>query len=164
MATARQQLAVASQREEAVDVFHVAVRKYGIDADSPWWRKAFFRGVYLPFVRFAFNRFGIPAPAAILADGRFEWLEGIGVASDEASARAMCKGEFYRVARLPFNCALGEKSVQYKGHVYPKSVVPDRYRRRTFPPAQTPVVDTKTVSRWIAQVDRIQETIDATVL
>ena len=141
------------------ELFHVTVRKYGIDADSPWWRRMFFRMVYLPFVRFAFRRFSIPAPERILKNGDFEWVEGIGIATDQEIAMEMCKGEFYRVAALPVNCALPERSFTYKGHVYPKSIVPDRYRRRTFPFALHPIADEKKLMQLNEQADRIVSVI-----
>jgi hypothetical protein len=115
------------------ELYLVTVRKYGLDANSPWWRRWYFRAVYLPFVRFSFKRMGIPACGSVDADGRFSWLEYITIATDEEAARARCDGEFYDFRKLPVNSSLPRESIQYKGHIYPHSTMPDRYRRRTFP-------------------------------
>lgn len=114
------------------ELFYVGVRKYGLDASTPWWERWFFRGLYLPFVRLSFKYLHIPAQGSFYSDGSFSWVEHIGVATDEQSAREMCKGEFYVVHKLPVNGELPKESLQYKGHVYPKAMSPGRYRRRVF--------------------------------
>ena len=83
----------------------------------------------LPFVRFAFNRMHIPAHGAIDRDGRFSWVETVIVTFDKELADTASQDEFYCVRRYPINSGLPEESVQYKGHKYPNSVMPDRYRR-----------------------------------
>lgn len=114
------------------ELFYVGVRKYGLDESSPWWERWFFRLVYLPFVRFAFKWMHIPACSDLHPDGSVSWVEHIGIATDEQSAREMCKGEFYVVHSLPVNGSLPKESLQYKGHVYPGSKTPARYIRRVF--------------------------------
>lgn len=49
-----------------VKCFQTFQWKYDIDAHSPWWKKLFFRLIYLPFVRFAWHKLGIVLPEAIV--------------------------------------------------------------------------------------------------
>lgn len=134
---------------------HVAVRKNGLDASTPWWQQAYFRFVWRPFLRFSFHVFRIPAPHKMNADGSFEFLEGIGIATDEEIAEAMCKDEFYRVAWLPVNTGLPRESLQqHKGHRYPRSTMPDRYRRRTFPLTVAPVAGLAELGREIDKLSK----------
>lgn len=111
----------------------VTVRKYDVDASSPWWRRWYFRGVYLPFVRWSFNKIGIPAQGSIDADGRFSWCEYICIATDEETAKQACRGEFYEHHSLPVNSALPPESIQYSEQVYPEGKDPHRYSKRAFP-------------------------------
>lgn len=121
-----------SDVDECNELFIVDVRKYQLDEGTPWYERAFFRAVYLPFVRFAHRYFHIPAQGTKHPDGSFSWVENIGIATSEAAAQEMCKGEFYKYTALPIDSGLPKESVHYKGHVYPNSIMPDRYRRRTF--------------------------------
>jgi hypothetical protein len=114
------------------DLFYVGVRKYGLDKDTPWWERWFFRAIYLPFVRFAFKRLHIPAQGTYHEDGSFSWVENIGVATDEQAARDMCEGEFYEVRPIPLNGALPKESIQYKEPSYPRAKSPGKYARRAF--------------------------------
>ena len=118
---------------ESDEIFLVSQRKYNLDPDRPWWQRAFFHYVFLPFVRFAFQRMKIPAVGAIESDGSVIIIEQQGVYTDEQLARESCLNEFWSVKRLPLNYPLPSSSVQYRGHLAPLSVMPDRYRRRTQP-------------------------------
>jgi hypothetical protein len=115
------------------DLIMVDVIKYGLDEGSEWWRVLYFRWLFLPILRFSFKWFRIPMPDARDADGRVSWREGIGIATDEATAKAMCKDEFYRWTPLPVNSALPRESMQYKEQVYPRSTKQDRYLKPAFP-------------------------------
>lgn len=124
---------------EQDEVYLVLQRRYNLDPSRPWWEKAFFRYAFLPFVRFAFKRMHIGAPAAMDADGSISLLEEQGVYWDEETARQNCTGEFWCVKPFPLNTAFPGETVQYKGHIYPHSILPYRHRRRTFPTAPAPV-------------------------
>ena len=141
--------------EEPAELFYVGVRKYGLDANTPWWERVFFRVVYLPFVRLSFRWLHIPAQGTLHEDGSFSWVEHIGIAADMKTAQEMCKGEFYVVHALPLNSGLPEDSLQYKGHVYPKSVVPDRYRRRTFPLTAQPLAHLAVLQQSVTKLRKV---------
>lgn len=146
---------------ETEDVFLVDVRKYGLDESSPRWRRVFFENIYLPFLRFCFKWLKIPAQGTIHPDGSFSWVENIGVATEMETACAMCKGEFYRVSRLPLNDELPLESVQYKGHIYPKLAHPNRYNQRVFPLTVVKRADVDLIQKVNAKLDKLLNTARA---
>jgi hypothetical protein len=121
------------QIPETEEVTLVSQRKYNLDKECPWWEKLYFRLVFLPVVRFGFRWMHIAAPAAMRPDGTIELIEQMGVYSDPLRAASAVKNQYYCTKPLPFDVELDERSFQYKGHRYPLSVMPDRYRRRTHP-------------------------------
>lgn len=66
----RQQTQVSETVQERspkpIKCFPTFVWKYNLDAHSPLWKKLFHRWVYLPFVRFAWDKMGIVLPEAKL--------------------------------------------------------------------------------------------------
>lgn len=115
------------------EVILVSQRKYNLDENRPWWEKLYFRFVWMPVVRFGFKWMHIAGPAAMRPDGTIELIEQQGVYTDPLCAKSAMKNEFYCMKPLPLDTPLPETSFQYKGHRYPLSIMPDRYRRRTFP-------------------------------
>lgn len=166
---ANQMVAAESRFEipEQEEVTLVSQRKYNLDEDRPWWEKAYFRLIYLPVVRFGFKRMHIACPAAMKPDGTIELVEQQGVYTDPERAKAALKNEYYGTKQLPLDTPLPEKSSQYKGHKYPLSIMPDRYRRRTYPlvaQSQRQLNDIqKGVTEAIEQVDRIWANVRAPV-
>jgi hypothetical protein len=79
-------------------------------------------------------------------DGSIVLIEQQGVYFDKERAARTCENEFWTVKTLPIDIPLPKESVQYKGHRSPQSVMPDRYRRRTFP-APVPVHQLKQIER-----------------
>lgn len=159
-APARGQVASPAPQLEpkAAELELVTVRKYGVDAASPWWRRWYFRGIYLPFVRWSFNHVGIPAQGSIDADGRFSWCEYICIATDEETARQACCGEFYEHHPLPVNSALPPESVQYSEQVYPKSTEPHRYGKQAFPQVRS-LADIAAERRVLSDIDEVSKRI-----
>jgi len=140
--------------EHSERLYHVAVRKNGLDADSPWWQRWYFRFIWRPFLRFSFKAFQIPAPHKMNADGSFTFLEGVGIATNLECADAMCKDECYRVAALPVNVGLPRESIQYEPHTYPRSRIPDRYKRRAFTYAATPTHQMADLKRTLENISK----------
>ena len=101
--------------------------------DRPWWERLFFWGIFLPVVRFSFKRMHIGAPGAMDAQGNITIFEEQGIYTEREFAESTCENEFWQVKPIPLDVGLPKESVQYKSHKYPKSVMPDRYRHRTFP-------------------------------
>ncbi len=153
-------MVAAESRFEIPDVEEVKLvsqRKYNLDESRPWWEKVYFRLVWLPVVRFGFKRMHIAAPAAMKPDGTIELIEQQGVYLDEAVADAACENEFWSVKPLPFNVELDKKSFQHKGHRYPLSVMPDRYRRRTHPLTTVPVKAIELAQQANKELDSLLE-------
>lgn len=163
--------------DEQDEIFLVSQRKYNLDPHRPWWETAFFRYLWLPIVRFGFKWMHIAGPGAYEPCGKCETcvhkevcgqchnprialIEQQGVFSDRANADKACKNEFYSVKALPLDTELPQVSIQYKGHRAPASVIPDRYRRRTFPytakPCAEVAAEQKGVEALIQQVDRMR--------
>lgn len=155
--------AVASPAEQLgsapdVDTLElVTVRKYGVDADSPWWRRLYFRAVHLPLQRFAFVM-KIPPMGELDKDGRFSWLEYIGIATDAETAKKMCEGEFYEHHPLPVNSSLPRESIQYSEQVYEKAERPHRFDRQVFPRVQS-LKDIAAERTMLAQLDALSRRI-----
>jgi hypothetical protein len=140
------------QRPALTTVHHVSQRKYNIDSRSPWWKRAFFRWIYLPFNRFAFIHLNIPALDEVEINGKkltFCWYEDEGIFEDEHAADAACLGEFWRVKPMDLNSVYPPSTAQRNGHRYPRAKKPDRYLKPTW--------DLMTVSR------KEQEAIQAEV-
>jgi hypothetical protein len=117
--------------ESSEVIYHVGQRKYNIDARCPWWQRWFFRCAYLPFNRFAFKCFQIPAMDEVEINGKrltFCWYEDQGVFDDEHQAENACQGEFWRVKPLLKNRIYPAGTAQHISHRYPR----DRYAKRTF--------------------------------
>ncbi len=140
---------------EQDEVSLVSQRKYKPDPSRPWWERLFFQWIWLPFNRFSIKVMNIGALAGVDAEGNLFMLEEEGVYLDDEVAQKNCKGEFWCVKKIPLNMSFPGETVQYKGHVYPRSIMPDRYRRRTYPIAPAPVCQ-------LAQIKKRFETISKT--
>lgn len=140
--------------DESAELFHVGVRKYGLDKSSPWWRKLFFRLVFLPFNRFAFKRVKIPAMDKLELNGSFSWFEHIGVFSSRELAKGACKGEFWQVTPLLLDASLPEESCQRGCHSFPKSNKPHRYSEPAFPLTVTPQRNLVELAREVKNLER----------
>lgn len=141
--------------DEPVELFHVGVRKYGLDESSPWWRKLFFRAIFLPFNRFAFKRMKIPAMDKLEPDNSFSWFEHIGVFTERELADSACKGEFWQVTPLLVNASLPTESCQRSCHTFPKSAYPDRHNRRVFPLVVEPLGSIDAMGRAVTQLEQV---------
>jgi hypothetical protein len=143
------------------DVYLVSQRKYNLDPSRPWRERVFFRYLFLPFVRFAFTHMHVPAIGAVEPDGTVVIIEQQRICTDRQAAEALCrsKDEFWSWKPLPLDVTLPDASVQHKGHRNPLSIVPDRYRRRTFPVATAPTHQMAQVKR---NLERIIKTAAAT--
>jgi hypothetical protein len=140
------------------EVFLVNQRKYNLDPCRPWWERLFFRCAFLPFVRFAFRRMHIGAPAGMDADGNIFLLEEVGIYWDKQVAKENCKGEFWQVKPLLLNVAFPGETVQYKGHEYPRSTKPYRHRRRTLKTAPAQVQDLAKIKQSFEHISKIAGT------
>lgn len=148
------------QRSILTEVHHVSQRKYNIDARCPWWKRLFFRWIYLRFNRFAFTHLGIPALDEVQIDGKkltFCWYEDEGVFEDADQAEAACLGEFWRVKRMDFNRVYPPETAQHNGHRYPRAGKPDRYLKPTF---DLSIVNRREQEAIKSEIARLHEILD----
>lgn len=149
---------------EIKKVYHVTQRKYGIDDSSPWWQRWFFRGLYLPFVRFSFKRVGIPAMDEVEITGetvRFNWYELQGIYSDKDRADQSCRGEFWCVRPAPLDLPMPDETAQFDGHYYPKAGQPDRYGKPSFRLiAKDRVKDERQQNQLAAALTKLNQVLD----
>lgn len=126
---------IADRVAEPEIVYHVGHRKYNIDKRCPWWQRAFFRWLYLPFVRFSYRYVHIPAMDEVEINGKkltFCWYEDGGVFDDEDQAKLACRNQFSRVKPIIKNRVYPWETAQANGHFYPLADKPDRYLKPTF--------------------------------
>lgn len=133
------------------EIYLVSLRKYNIDPQRPLWQKLFFRCVYLPVVRFAYNHADISMPSARGADGRIELIEQQGVYFDEKVAAEQCKDGNYAVKKLPLHHEMPTESFK-SGEKYPRAVVPNRFNQT---PPKAVLVLPRDLARLTQAVDEV---------
>lgn len=146
------------------EVYRVEQIKYGLDAGSPWWRRVFFRVVFMPVNRLA-RKLGIPALGAFDAEGRYSWVEDQGTYTEREEARNACQGEFWRVRASPLNASLPAASCEFACAEYPKGMKRFRHGRTlalTLKPAAEITQEHSTVKKLIEQADRIRHKAQST--
>lgn len=141
---------VEQPQPEARDVWKVAQWKWGIDAGSPWWKRLYFKYVFLPFQSFSF-RLGIPTPkeVEVTADehGRvrrvFRWWEDEGIFECEEQADAGCLEQHWGYVRLPYGRLMPPDSGQYAGTVFPRKRSPSESHQWAKPKSTFVIKDRK---------------------
>lgn len=125
------------------DVYPVSAWKRGIDQGSPWWKQWYFDWVYMPFVRFSFKYFHVPAPKQAEVEARvetlpdgvittittttFSWFEDQGIFDSPERAEAACLEPSWGYKPMPLNRLLPRESVKYGGKIYPRADKPLRH-------------------------------------
>lgn len=113
--------------EQLRDVWKVCQWKHDVDTSQPWWRRAFFHYVFLPFLNLSF-RLGIPAVKEVVVESdehgnvrrRFQWYEDQGIFDSPEAAEAGCLGERWGYCKLPFGRLMPPDSAQYSGTIFPR--------------------------------------------
>lgn len=175
-------MVAAESRFEIPEVEELALvsqRKYNLDEGRPWWETLYFRFVWLPVVRFGFNKMHIAGPAAYEPCGEcagcaqkvaclrpvIVLIEQKALYSEPRDAERLCaqNNAFWSWKPLPLDAELPDQSTQYKGHRLPGALLPDRYRRPSFPLIAKPLseisAEGKGVAEAIAKVDSIRENL-----
>lgn len=114
----------------------VSVWKDDIDPASSWWKKLYFRHVYLPFLDFSF-RLGIPKAKEVVVESdehgnvrrTFQWFEDIGTFDTEEQADAACLTDRYGYMEIPHGQSAPFESVQFKGTVFPRKKKPKKWAK-----------------------------------
>lgn len=114
-------------------VWMVAHWKWELDKGTPWYRVAFFKYIYRPFIRFAWNWFKIPAANGLEIDGKKQtviWFENGGFFSSEDQANIACTGEWHGYKDVPLDRAFPPESAQYSSLVFPRQKDPRQHRKQ----------------------------------
>jgi hypothetical protein len=109
-------------------VFKVSEWKWGVDAGSPWWRRAFFKYAFLPFINFSFGVVGIPTPkeCEVTSDenGRvtkkYSWFEDVAILPDEDMADNACLNEHTGYKPMFYGKVAPHESGQSSGTIFPR--------------------------------------------
>lgn len=76
-------VASPTDQERPLKVFRVFQWKYRVDLSEPWWRRAYFRWVWLPFARFSYLRVRVVPFERLEPDGSVSWKEDQGYFTEE---------------------------------------------------------------------------------
>ena len=102
--------------------WHVAQRKYDLDANSPLWKRIVHKYVYLPLFRFFHKRLRFITPDRI--DG--SWIEHQGCFLTEAEARAdAARYPFGFVVPTPLGRSLKADTVEKSAIYFAHETAPD---------------------------------------
>lgn len=137
------------------ECFESFQRKYDIDASAPWWKRAFFWYVYMPFVRFAFFKMRIVPMDHQDERGQLSWLERQGVWSEEWRAQLdATRYPFGGVERLAFNeseenCTCAPRSQ------FPNSSAKKGYERNAHKTISVKESSLERLSRKLLETDSV---------
>lgn len=138
-------------------VFEAFQRKYDVDANSPAWKRLFFRYVYLPFNRFCFFKLHL-IPPDHLRNGELGWLERQGVFSERWRAEQEAeKYPFGGVEPLAFDtgeddCTCAPRSI------FPNSTARKRYQKHSHQEVGVEVTAMQRLKNALAQSERHEAT------
>lgn len=149
-------------------VWMVAHWKYELDTTCPWWRRAFFKYVYRPFIHLSFKRFGIPTVKGAEVEGgktRYFWFENGGFFSSEDQAELACTGYYDGYKDVPLDRAFPPESAQYSSLVFPRQKNPRQHRRRpNFSIVATPREEITSLERKILELEEQIKELRRTIL
>jgi hypothetical protein len=119
------------------DVFKVSEWKWNVDAGSPWWRRLFFKYVFLPFINFSFGTMKVPTPKEVTVESdekgniqrTFVWFEDIAILPDEDMADRACLNEHTGYKRMTYGRVAPSESAQRYGTVFPRKKNPRRFAK-----------------------------------
>lgn len=117
----------------AIDrVWMVAHWKWELDAHTAWYRKAFFKYVFRPFIHFSWNVMKVPCPKGMEIDGKKQtiiWFENGGFFSSEDQAEIACEGYWHGYKDVPLDRRFPPESAQYSSLVFPRQKNPRQHRK-----------------------------------
>lgn len=149
------------------EVFKVSEWKWGIDEGSPWWRRFYFKYVFLRLLDFSFGVMKVPTPKGVEIKSddkgkitrRYFWFEDIAILDDEDKADAACLTEHAGYKRMLYGQVAPSESAQYSGTVFPRKKNPRKWSQPTL---SLVIKDRKqeerqqqTLAEYIAQLHRV---------
>jgi len=113
-------------------VWMVAHWKWDLDAATSWYRKAFFKYVFRPFIHLSWRWFKIPCPKGVEIEGRRQrifWFENGGFFSSEDQAETACSSQWHGYKDVPLDRSFPVESAQYSSLVFPRQKNPRQHRK-----------------------------------
>lgn len=114
-------------------VWMVAHWKWELDANTPWYRKLFFKYIFRRFLHFSWNTMKIPTPKGVQIDGNkqtFIWFENGGFFSSEDQADLACTSNWHGYKDVPLDRSFPPESAQYSSLVFPRQKNPRQHRKQ----------------------------------
>lgn len=114
---AESEKAPASSIDYPLHVFPAFQWKYNVDEKSPWWKRIYFRFLWLPFARFSYFKMKIIPFERLEPDGSLSWKEQQGVFTRERDAqREASKYKYGGYSEVRFNAPEPAKTVIGRTH------------------------------------------------
>jgi hypothetical protein len=113
-------------------VWMVAHWKWELDSTTPWYRRAFFKYLFRPFIHFSWQVMKIPCPKGIEIEGKKQrvlWFENGGFFSSEDQADIACIGTWHGYKDVPLDRCFPSESAQYSSLVFPRQKNPRQHRK-----------------------------------
>jgi hypothetical protein len=113
-------------------IWMVAHWKWELDSSTPWYRKAFFKYVFRPFIHFSWNVMKVPCPKGVEVNGKkvtVFWFENGGFFSSEDQADIACVSDWMGYKDVPLDRAFPLESAQYSSLVFPRQKNPRQHRK-----------------------------------
>lgn len=139
-------------------IWMVAHWKWELDPETPWYRKAFFKYVFRPFIHFSWNVMKVPCPKGMDINGRKQtvfWFENGGFFSSEDQAEIACTNEWHGYKDVPLDRQFPIESAQYSSLVFPRQSKPRQRRSPTFSLVVTPRERLLELERQIAELRQV---------
>ena len=115
-----------------LNVYKAFQWKYDVDEKSPWYRRVFFRYVWLPFARFAYCKMKIIPFQRLEPDGSLSWKEEQGVfVREEDAQREAGRHAFGGYSRIYFNAPEPGRTVVGRT-AFPNSEAVEAYEQRVM--------------------------------
>ena len=111
-------------------IYMVSQWKSEIDKSEPWWRRAYYRFIYLPFQEFSLKVVKVPKPTEVEIDGKkvtFRIWEPQGFFGSEHEADIACLAERWCYKDYRYGRLMPDGSGQYgNGPVFPRTTNPTK--------------------------------------
>jgi hypothetical protein len=142
-------------------VYTVTQWKDELDPRAPWWQKAFYRFIYLPFQEFSLKAVKIPRPTETIIEGgkiSFRIWEIQGHFASEHEADIACLTDRYCYKDYPFGRPYAPESGQIgKGPVFPRAKNPNK---RIRPVLEMAIIPRRKITKLEGEVARLHQVLD----
>lgn len=151
------------------DVWKVSQWKWNIDTYEPWWRKAFFRYIFLKFLDFSFGTLKVPIPKEVVVESddkgnvrrTFRWFEDEGIFGSEEQADIACLAEHWGYKKIPFGRLMPSESSQYSGTIFPRKKNPRKWAKPVLSlVTKDRIADEQRDKEWVECLAKLNQVLD----